>query len=259
MGGAKQRGPSPADMWGGLGDIAGALSPFIPAAGIVEGVGGTFKEGASDVANPFGLLGGISKTLGGMASIGAQADELLPDVFGGMGNAAGIITGAMDALNSDKSAADRVVGGLDAGANALSLTGTFGGASLTGAGVGGASSLLTSGAGAALTAGGAASAAAAGGVLAAGVGGYKVGSLLANAADSEYGRSSFWGHDQYTGRERTGYDWAADTALAADQSMKDWSGSETLGTIAGGATALGTGLVAGIGGAAMAGWNWLTE
>lgn len=170
---------------------------------MINGFGGATKDGpaaAQGEVNPFGFLGGVSNGLGAISSIGAASDDLLPSVFGGMGNAFGVITGTMDAMDEKKSGADRVVGGVDAAANGLGLWGTMGGFSLASAG--------GTSAGAALTAGGAASAGAAGAVLASGVAGWKVGSTLNEIAASDHARNgngSLFGTDS-AGRNRTATD-----------------------------------------------------
>ncbi len=255
--------------WGILGTMAGALGPFLPGvgntlAGIAEGVGGVGTEATNSAgANPFGVAGGIAKTIGGVLSIPgvSEADDFLPGAFGIVGNVAGMITSGADAMNGEKSVADRVVAGADVAANAAGIGATLGGASLGStvvagaeglvvaeAGTLGATSLLTAEAGAALTAGGALSAAAAGGVLAAGVGGYKMGGLINEAANSDYARRAGMG----SSGDQTCAEYWLDTAAAMDD-------GSTLGAIAGGATAItmGTlGTIADAGGAAL---QWLTD
>lgn len=220
MGETQQRrpsGPSVAQASGGLANAAGLLAPFLGSgtanavAGLINGFGGATKDGPAAASaqemNPFGFMGGVSSGLGALTSIGAQADDLLPSVFGGMGNAFGIVTGAMDAADEKKSAPDRVVGGVDAAANGLGLWGTLGGFSL--ASSGGMS------AGAALTAGGAASAGAAGAVLASGVAGWKVGSTLNDIAASDHARAGSQGRygQDASGRNRTATDALIDTMV----------------------------------------------
>lgn len=209
-------GPNVAQTSGGLANLAGLTAPFLGSgtanaiATMINGFGGATKDGpaadAKDI-NPFGFMGGVSSGLGALTSIGAQADDLLPNVFGGMGNGFGVITGTMDALDEKKSAPDRVVGGVDAAANGLGLWGTMGGFSLASSG--------GMGAGAALTAGGAASAGAAGAVLASGVAGWKVGSTLNEIAASDHARAGskgMFGQDA-SGRNRTATDALIDTMV----------------------------------------------
>jgi hypothetical protein len=222
MGGSQQQqqrpsGPSVAQTSGGLANVAGLVAPFLGSgtanavASMLNGFGGATKDGpaaAAGEANPFGFLGGVASGLSAASSIGAAADDMLPTVFGGMGNALGMVTGTMDALDDKKSGADRVVGGLDATANGLGLWGTLGGFSL------GTSGSLS--AGAALTAGGAASAGAAGAVLGSGVAGYKVGQTLNEVAASDHARNGWngtFGTDS-SGRGRTATDALIDNMVS---------------------------------------------
>ena len=175
----QQQKPSTAEsILGGIGDVAGLFGTLTgnDYSGIVGGVSGAGKETAGG-NNPFGFAGVVSNAMSGILSLPGVLDEgdMLGDVFGGLGSAFGVITGGMDMMDSSKSTADRVVGGMDAGSNALGLGAQMGGTGsifAAGSGVGGAATLATSSAGAALTAGGAASAAAGGAVLGAGVAGY---------------------------------------------------------------------------------------
>ena len=56
--------------------------------------------------------------------------------------------------------------------------------------------------------------------------------------DSDYARSSWFGQDQYTGRDRTANEAVIDGAVAADQWVDDFTGSDLAGDIVGGTTAV---------------------
>jgi hypothetical protein len=243
MGGQQQQrpsGPSVAQASGGLSNVAGLAAPFLGTgtanaiATMINGFGGATKDGpaaaAADV-NPFGFAGGVSSGLGAITSIGAASDDLLPSVFGGMGNVFGMVTGTMDAMDDKKSGADRVVGGLDATANGLGLWGTIGGFSLGTSG--------SMGAGAALTAGGAASAGAAGAVLASGVAGYKVGQTLNDIAASDHARSGWngtFGADG-SGRGRTATDALIDNMVSLNLGADELGASAQRSMASGGRSA----------------------
>lgn len=213
------KGPSAEGGFNALNAAAALAGPIMQAmgmgragdiAGIANGVGGGGKEVAGG-NNPFGFMGGVAGAASGVYSL--MGDSGMANVLGGMNNVFGIVTGAQDAMDEKKSAADRVVGGLDATANGLSLGGLLGGFSLSGAGVGGAATMGGSTLGAIGGAGAATIAGSAGAVLGAGVAGYKVGSVINDVATSDWARSSAYGKDQYTGRDRTPTDALIDTMV----------------------------------------------
>lgn len=213
MSGQQQQGPSAGKIAGGIGTTASLISPFLPkpAADIVKtigGVAGMAKNGpAADPgkANPLGFVGSTAGTLGTITGMMGPDNKLLSSVFGGMKNVVGMATGTMTALDSDKGAEERILGGADAVGSGLGLWGSLGGFSLSAAGGTSVGTLAA--------AGGATAAGAAGAVLGAGVAGYKAGSMLNDIANSDYARSSIWGKDQYTGKDRTANDALIDTMV----------------------------------------------
>lgn len=223
------KGPTTEQTLGGLSAIAGLAAPFIGGgwgdaiAGVKESTG-TGKDMAAEQVNPFGVAGGMSNMLswgtGLMDDMGS-----LSNVYGGMGNAFGMITGTQDAFDDKKSTSERIVGGADAVGNGLGLWGTMGGFSLGATGVGGAATMGGSSIGALATAGGATAAGAAGAVVGAGVAGWKVGSLMNDIGNSDWARDDFWGKDEFTGENRTATDALIDTMvdfnLGADEMGRD--------------------------------------
>ena len=199
-------------LWGGASDTAALVGAFTGGdySGLINGVAGTGKEAAGG-DNIFGAAGGMSNALSAIHGIGG--DDAMSSVYGGMGSGFGTICGVMDAMDESKSTSDRVVGGIDAGANALNLGAQIGGVGSifeAGTGVAGASTLASSSAGTALTAGGATSLAAGGAVLGAGVAGYKVGQGINAAANSEYAQQD---PGSVGGTHQTYSDWWLDQGV----------------------------------------------
>lgn len=233
------KGPTTSKTAKATGDIADLLAVMNPALGggaaVLSGMSGmTGEVTAGDQSNPLGVVGGVAKVGEQLSGIGAHADDMLPTSFGGIGNVASIASGTMDAMDSTKDTGSRVLGGLDAAANVGSLSGTLGGAAVTPA-------VLSGGAGTALAGSGLAMSMAAGGaVLGAGVVGAKVGGVINDVSDSEYAKSSLYGQD-LGGQDRTPTDAMIDTMAGVSRGVADVTGSETLGTIVGGAgTVLGS-------------------
>jgi hypothetical protein len=252
MPGQQQKPSTAQSMLGGMGDIAGLIGTLTgnDVSGVMSGFGGAGKEVAGG-GNPFGFAGGVSNLMSILS-----ADEGMSNTFGGMGSAFGVVTGGMDMMDSSKSTADRVVGGMDAGSNALALGAQMGGTGsifAAGSGVAGASTLASSGAGAALTAGGAASAAAGGAVLGAGVAGYKAGQAIVGLANSE---RAHWLEDEHGNAETLTNRWQDDVF----EEYGDSVGGIALGTAAGMAgtfvdagAAAGSWIASGVSGA-FSGW-----
>lgn len=89
----------------------------------------------------------------------------------------------------------------------------------------------------------------------AGLMGLGVGDFMAQAADSHTGE--FWGQNE--SGDMSPMDWAAQKGLGAADWLNERTGSETVGHIGGAAVAGAASIPAGIAGAGLSFWDWLSE
>lgn len=261
---SQAKAPNRAEESGWIGDIAGGVGTIAEAtgmdglaawAGMANAVGGAGKDGAE--MNPWGFIGNTYNAMGGAYDM-MGGDQSLVDTFGGLGSAFGAINGFVGAADSNKSTGERLLDAADGTANALTLGGQLMGVGgLSAAGGGGAATLGATSAGTALTGMGAGAAmASAGAVLGAGVAGVKAGMAINDVNNSDYARSSWFGQND-SGQSRTAYEAVQDGALSVGNTIEDWTGSETMGLIAGGTTAALGSIAAAPVGLATAAGNWI--
>lgn len=247
-------GPTGSDLLGGVGTGLGLVGSMLPGtAGDLVSFGGSLaglaNQGQSDDVDAVGGMSSLASIAGGVS--GFMDASGASTIFGGIGNGLGIVSGVMGAADGSQSIPDRVVSGLEAAGNALSLgasVATGGEFSLTaaGSGLGGASTLLGTGVGEIAAAGGATVAGAGGAVLGAGVAGYGLGSVINDAGTSDGARHHTFGEDLMTGRDRTAVEAWTDLCIeqATDRENDAWRearGIEHLGALANGAIDSATG------------------
>jgi len=203
---------------------AGSMAANVGNMGYMKGING--------VLAPLGLVSGGLGMYDGISSI---ADGTFGNTDGGLVEGGDLIGNTLGAVSGAIGTAGLVGSGLTAAGGALGT---------------GAVGTALSGAGSAVAgvAGGAA-ATAIGGVAAAGAGGWALGSLMADASDSDRTKTGFWGTDEHTGQNQSAQDWGASWGTTVDE----WLGTEPGDwSVLGAGASMAGGIVGGIGGAAHA-------
>jgi hypothetical protein len=200
--------------------------------------GGAIGLGLDVAGDAAGRLGALGRPIGGL----------------------GAVTGAYGMYTAGADMAENGVGlqnGADMAFNAAgTYAGTVGALGMTGTGAGtalGAAGGLSAPVGTAL---GASAAGTAGLVLGAGAAGYGVGTVANDMATSDHARRSRYGVDDY-GRVRTANDAVIDGSVALGQGVERLTGSETLGMVVGGTTAMAGAVLAAPLGVADAVTGWI--